>query len=826
MASPFRWFRKHQKAMLAVVTLLSMFAFVFFGTWNRLGEPGGKVVNPEVFTWKYGTVRERELRDRKQERQLVAQFLLNAVAAASPPGVDAQQIQYALQQYFPLPLSDEAIEEAMLLDKKAAELGIVVSNRVVNDLIYGFTGNRLSQAQLADLINRMSYGQVRVTQTLLFDAIRMELAARDTKQILLQPYSRIGGQTAMFRGDPPADRWDYYCRLNRKVTAQVLLVPVENFVAQVKDPSDAELRAFYDQYKDAYPDPQSPTPGFKQPFRAQFQYLKADFEKLVPEEKPKVTDDEIKKHYEEFKDDFRKVDLPAAPEKGAQDAGKDEKGSAEKSGADKSGKAGINAKQGESTTGKSGSKSGDTKSGDTKSGGQKSDAKKTDDSKKSTDRKQSSNTMPTNSLNGELLALVDGAEFEVAQAAKAPAAGGTKTAPGAKADSKADAAKAEAKKTDAKTSDAKTTDNKKSDEKTTDAKTAESGAKATETKPLEPTPVEYEPLAKVSDTIRTKLAAQRLQKRVDDAFSAVRLKMEQYRRELAKYDSEVKRGITSAKAPPAPEFKSLADQFGLELKQTDFVTVDQAEAGTDVGKSFQLASGPANPQQFREIAFNENLFKYQPEQTEDWERNRYLIWKIADEATRTPKLDEIRPDVVQAWKMIEARKPAQAKAEEYASQARQRNLALKDAIKDSSAGEVITTRPFSWLSRSLSNPMAMPRLSEVEGLKDVGDDFMEAVFALQTGQTAGGKNLHNRPQTVFYAVQIEGEEPSRTELQDNFLTSMDAPTSAAIYAVVGALDQTGLAPEPSQWLSELRREFDFKRVGGRLVATATAEEMD
>src|SRR5205085_3125726 len=130
----------------------------------------------------------------------------------------------------PLPSNDEAIAEAMLLDKKAKELGIVISDRIVNDIIYGLTANRLSKEQIAELINRMSYGQLRLTQTLLFDALRAELAARDVKEILLQPYNRRGDQMAVmarFRGAPPADRWDYFCRLNRKVTAEVLPVSVE-----------------------------------------------------------------------------------------------------------------------------------------------------------------------------------------------------------------------------------------------------------------------------------------------------------------------------------------------------------------------------------------------------------------------------------------------------------------------------------------------------------------------------------------------------------------------------------------------------------------------
>ncbi|MGH7134951.1 MAG: hypothetical protein ACREHD_04380, partial [Pirellulales bacterium] len=68
----------------------------------------------------------------------------------------------------------------------------------------------------------------------------------------------------------------------------------------MSDATDEELKAFFEAHKDQEPDPESPTPGFKVPNRADFQVVIARFNDFYDEKA--VTDDEIKKHYEDFKD--------------------------------------------------------------------------------------------------------------------------------------------------------------------------------------------------------------------------------------------------------------------------------------------------------------------------------------------------------------------------------------------------------------------------------------------------------------------------------------------------------------------------------------------
>ena len=112
---------------------------------------------------------------------------------------------------------------------------------------------------------------------------------------------------------PPAELWDYYRRLNRKATIEVIAVPVAEFADRVPDPDEAELKSFFDKYNSQLAIPGSPEPGFRLPRRQKFQYFKAEHDLF--REVAQVTEEEIKKYYEENKQSFRKLSLPEEEKK-------------------------------------------------------------------------------------------------------------------------------------------------------------------------------------------------------------------------------------------------------------------------------------------------------------------------------------------------------------------------------------------------------------------------------------------------------------------------------------------------------------------------------
>ncbi len=311
MASPFRTFRKNQKAWMVVLTILAMFSFVFFSnTGSRNAGPGGSQ-DPEVFTWKYGTVRQSEINNRVYQRKKVQEFLYRLGRAAEYP--DAQ-LQNAIATI--APGSEPKVIDSILLEKKAKQLGIVVSDEMVRRFIRGWTQDKVSRNQLAQIIAELDSGRGGISQAQLFDGLRNDLAAFYAGQIFSPLMVRGQQGYYFFRGETPAERWDFYTRLNRKVTAEFLPVSVKDFVDKIPEPSPAELQSFYDQYKNDYPVATSPTPGFKQPYRALFDYVKADNAKLLEQALATVTEQEIKDHYEKYKDTlYKKGHLPDLPDK-------------------------------------------------------------------------------------------------------------------------------------------------------------------------------------------------------------------------------------------------------------------------------------------------------------------------------------------------------------------------------------------------------------------------------------------------------------------------------------------------------------------------------
>ena len=112
----------------------------------------------------------------------------------------------------------------------------------------------------------------------------------------------------------PAAAWEYHNRMERQVTAEFVPFPVEEFVKEVKvEPTPKEVNELYEKYKGDYPMPDSPEPGFKQRAKAEFQYVVADYNKFLQEEKLKVTPEQIAKYYEDNKNSFR-IDEPPAEE--------------------------------------------------------------------------------------------------------------------------------------------------------------------------------------------------------------------------------------------------------------------------------------------------------------------------------------------------------------------------------------------------------------------------------------------------------------------------------------------------------------------------------
>ena len=340
-----------------------------------------------------------------------------------------------------------------------------------------------------------------------------------------------------------------------------------------------------------------------------------------------------------------------------------------------------------------------------------------------------------------------------------------------------DTQKSITQKSDTQKSDTQKSDTQKSD-------TQKSGTQSPDTEtPSAQLPVEYEPLDKVADTIRKNIAQQRIEERAGAQFSQIEGMLDDYRIKLERYRANLTTN-KNAKKPEPPtlaEMLEKANAANLEGQETELISDRTAYNSTDLGKSRRMITpGNFDTPSFIQTAYNPTLKFYKADRTDDNDNNQYLWWKTADEPAHVPTLEDIKPEVVQAWKMIQARKPAMAKAEENAAQARKLKQTLKDTFGDNAG--ISNVGPFSWYSRSLSQPFGPPWRTEVAGVDSGGDAFLRAVFALAQGQTGVAPN---EPQTVFYVVQIESEKPTLDELHQQFMVAMSSPYTALAYAGIG-----------------------------------------
>jgi hypothetical protein len=223
-------------------------------------------------------------------------------------------------------------------------------------------------------------------------------------------------------------------------------------------------------------------------------------------------------------------------------------------------------------------------------------------------------------------------------------------------------------------------------------------------------------------------------------------------------------------APPPPaklaDLTPIAQKNGLVYQKTEPASMLELR-DTPIGASVRQDQG--NVPFFVSI-FGRDVELYQPISTVDLDGNRYLAMKTQDIPGKVPTLDEVRSEVVRAWKLREAGKLALKRAEELAKKAQDAGGSLTDAIAGDASLKIIKTDPFAFftignVSRDTQQVQSF-RLSEPDGIAAAGPEFMEKVFALKEGEVAAAPN-HDH--TIAYVAKIAEHQDTLPELQQAFL---------------------------------------------------------
>jgi hypothetical protein len=820
MAHPFRYFRKHQKAFLAVAAVLAIFLFVIGDAmFGYIGQSGGPDPNKQVASWKGGRLTAMELENLSQRRYFISRFLqtLMMTGAQRLMAEGGNPMQPSVPNFVlnegitPYEVNVNVVSTRILADQ-ARKAGITISDEVINHYLREVSFRRVSDSEIVGLLQQMRGGDLRGTEDQLFAGLRE----------LLLGHAYMTSYSGNIRNVLPEQRWEDWRRINERISLEAVAVATSDFIKEVPEPKESELLVFYEEYKDKIghqsylvmgTELPSANPGFKEARRVKLDYLLGDVNAWAEKYKDSVTEEEIADYYERNKrTQFVKTGNTPVFDESLFDATNDAETSLEEP-AGESAPAGedkpvTNSESESSETGEPAStiESATTTSDGPASTGEgtatepgepaSSDVEATEKTEAPQDDQSGDSTRRSNFRLAAFQNKEENAADEIAEEA-ADIEEGVADEAAAETSSAADAASEGATPP---AENAVPAEQAVLAGETTSAAEAD-GAKADETPTDDGKPVEYVPLDEVRDEIRLNLARDKavveLRKTMEKAYGEMQSAYTEYN--LAKFaqksdDAEGEKALT----PPESltNLKDRAAALGLASEETVLLTRLEL-ADTAVGKSadVQTQSRPVWYASFGDLAM------YQPIFSQDLDGNLYLVTKVEDVPEKVPAFKDIRGVVLRAWQEREAAKLALKKAEELAAEAGKDGDTLATYFIGKPY-DVTTTDMFSYLTFG-TTPAELQRgakLGDAPPLEAVGPDFMEKAFELKDGEVAA---ILNYDQSQAYVFRLDRRETTPEELKALFLREANNWYGGQVMML------SRLQYQQQQVLEEILKRVDF-----------------
>lgn len=808
MSSPLTFFRRNQKTLLGVFGVLLMIVFVVELGWNPgTSTPTTGPKQEAVVTWKHGKLYERDLWAMREAHNLVVRFLDLLVqktieAKGQPKGLGVTVVNgRVFDPGIPRSYAEEDLVQTMILAQKAEDLGVRLSDDAIQEFLETLSDDVVPSSQFGALLKEATHGRFGKAQ--LFEQLRTELLAQ---------HMRMMAGSGMFAMSPTL-AWDAFNRMNRRVKVELLPLSVGDFKDKVTaQPTEEQISALYEEGKSRSAAPDLPDVGFKRRRKIAFQYLKANFEKYLQQEMAAVTKEQVAEYYEKNKADFKVTEEAKPAEAKPAEAKPAEAKPAEAKAAEAKPAEAKPAEAKPAEAKPAEAKPAEAKPGEAKPAETKPEPAKPTDAPPAEPAKTAAPT-PKEPAAKEVELDLD----PPAPATKSPPAkeGEPKQSryqtprrhaetllvsynAGEPAKEPAPEAAKETPKDDAKATVVET----KPAASPPPAPPAAAPAKdeKKEVKKDEP-PAKYKPLAEVEQEIRRNLARAPAQDKVTEAMNGARTEIRKFFQAHASWRAKSKAKL-DVPEPTPPDVKQLGEKFGLIGGEIPLV--DELQIGDyELGKAFRFSfeGNQFRRQSFAQIAYTDKLPLYQPDQIRSFEVDvEFLYWKTKEEAAFVPTLQDIRAEVVDAWKLREAYALAKAEAEKLAKAAKG-DKPLKESLDEKLAKTVLEPPEFTWLTRG-AMPMGSgaPMLNVVEGVEHAGQDFMQAVFALKPGQVGVAANT---PHTVVYVVRLVSESPDEEQRRRLFV-------EGGLTGDMGFLARVELQSFLNQWHRELEKEMQVK----------------
>ena len=736
--------------LIIVIGSLLVFALVIGAGLSQFAGSGGPAPTTATLSKVMVTIDDEELTARdldniKYEENFVARALAMAIdrtvkqgGSPVPPaaGVPAIQINPPnLQQQFPggayaYPVTDTTALQMHLFRKKGKEIGITISDQDVDDFLMKSTGGAITPLEYVDgpgyqgILSTLQGGPGGVSYNEFFEMVRNTLVAQKTAILLMSSNLVV----------TPESAWSSFRDLNRTVSTELLPVFTKDYLEDVPEPKDADLRELFHKYYSLPGNPNQNQIGFRQQDKIAVAYFKAEYDTFLETEKNKVTPEQIQEYYKENKDSFRKAQLPPETDPGA-----------------------VEEKATDSTSEEESETSGTDNKVEPADGTEES---ATSEKEESAEEKPDATTEPATPE-----------KVEEADKKESPAEGDSSSfTPSIEAFQVA-LLQDEEEKTEEKTEDA---DTKKEEATTTEA------AASPEAPVVEPPVIEYKPIDEVEDEIRNAIARPTAQENLDKALKTVRdtLGSTYETNKKDRYDAE--RNTNPNFQPYAGlDLKTLAEENGLQYAEMPLSDFNQARENEGIGQishteyirdpvrgfapsTRQLvvqvfsSSAPLFKASMFPGAANPNAFSLGSPPVQ------FVYWKTGEADGYLPEYDESKEAVTAVWNQREAAKLAKAAAEKLAEKAKTVEY-LKELSED--AEKVIIAENVTYFDE-MSMQQGQPQFGSVPGVEDIGLDFMSAIFATPVGSVAVAPNGID---SVFYVVRVTSEQKTTEELRDSLV---------------------------------------------------------
>ncbi|MGL4513661.1 MAG: hypothetical protein ACRCT8_11280 [Lacipirellulaceae bacterium] len=712
MATPFTVFRNYSGILMATLCALLMIAFVVADPLTQyLGggssSDGGNTARARetVVSWDGGSLNERQLADLVLHRRLLAEFQRSVytTGAAKAQGAGVTDLSLATLRVRPLELPEsyeQGVERDVvrtkLLAERARKSGIVVSDEAILDYLRGLGRDRVSSDEMRSMLTRMSVGGRRATIEFIFNLLR--------DAILQKNY--LTSHQFSFATVLPAERWDDWRKVNERIVLEVAPIAVEKYLDKAPEPSDAEVEALFEEYKNRAPSPDllsaygnvelaSPLPAFATPAQVKLQYVVAEFDDFVNRVADEVTEEEVVAFYKENRESFIKADQALF---GADDAESEES---------------------------------------------ESDAADPADavSDEATEESPPRSDEPA-------------ATTEEAMTADSPAAEGTPDSADDSEDDRnplRDGDSAEAVE-----------EEEEEEEAASDTPAATEGDA--------PNDDEYQTLEEVRPEILKRIAEQKAAERLQKFVDGLYRELDDLRGEYFDAALDAEDAGKEAPAPPAAlaDLAPLAKEHGLKLVTTDALSMLDLR-GETFGRSVNADDTAPQALPLWIMAFREGgLDLYDPLVTYDLDGNRYLSVITTRTDRVVPKLADVREEVVAAWKRDKAAEMALAEAKKLAEAAQGAGKSLSEHFADDDQINATETDPFSFLTIGNVSPTTGDvslRLSQPEPLASPGPDLLAKAFDLGAGDVAAALN-HDR--SIVYMMRVAQRLGTSEELRGEF----------------------------------------------------------